>query len=84
MPQKKLNQVFENPKVVTAHTWEFAYPSLPTIKPEKLIKFRLNDGLFFPNAMEFAASCMEMESISAKNVVKLIAENEGSKWERRY
>lgn len=83
MTQKKLNEVFTSPKVITAQTWEFAYPSLPTIKPEKLIKFRLNDGLFFPNAMEFTASCMEMESIAAKNVVKLIAEKEGSKWERR-
>jgi prenylcysteine oxidase/farnesylcysteine lyase len=83
MSQKKLNEVFESPKVITAHTWEFAYPSLPTLKPEKLIKFRLNEGLYFPNAMEFTASCMEMESISARNVVKLIADKEGAKWERR-
>lgn len=30
--------------------------------------------------MEFVSSCMELETISAKNVVNLIAKNEGKSW----
>jgi len=33
--------------------------------------------------MEFIASCMEMETISAKNIVNHIKKKEGVNWQRK-
>ena len=75
---KFLKSLFHHYKIIKSHTWDFAYPSLPTMKASKIMKFQLNKGLYFPSAMEFTASCMEMQTIAAKNVVKMIARNEGA------
>jgi len=40
----------------------------------------LDSGLYYLNGMEFIASCMEMETIAAKNVVNIIREKEGKNW----
>jgi hypothetical protein len=78
-----LREVFHEHEIIKAHTWDFAYPSLPVLQPSRLIQFRLKKGLFFPGAMEYTSSCMEMQSIAAKNVVKLISEDEGMYWKRK-
>jgi len=49
----------------------YAYPTYEV--PQKLHPFVLDtDGLFYINAIEQAASAMEMSMISARNVANLI------------
>ena len=65
--------------VLGAFQWS-AYPKLPP-NPE-FAPFELVPGLYYPNAMETAVSCMETQAIAARNVVNLylarVAEEE---WE---
>jgi phytoene dehydrogenase-like protein len=74
--QKEFETLFEEFIILKEHFWEFAYPKLTPVNPEKLCDFRLFPGFYYVNAMEKIASCMEMESVSAQNIVKLIAQNE--------
>ena len=48
-----------------------AYPHY--VPPEKFISFVLDEGVFYVNAIEWAASAMEMSSLSAKNAALLTA-----------
>lgn len=70
-------------KVMKEKEWK-AYPKLKTImKEEQLPDIRLDEGVYAINGMEHLASCMEMETISAKNIARLIAKYEGKKWAKR-
>ncbi len=45
----------------------------PVLRPDRdLPPFRLAAGLYWVNAMEFAASTMETETIAARNVANLV------------
>ena len=48
-----------------------AYPHYTP--PEKYLPFVLDEGVFYVNAIEWAASAMEMSSLSAKNAALLTA-----------
>ena len=48
-----------------------AYPHYTP--PEKFLPFVLDEGVFYVNAIEWAASAMEMSSLSAKNAALLTA-----------
>lgn len=55
------------------YEWEFAYPELRKVKEEEsLSSFIISEGIYYLNAMEEAASCMELQLIAAHNVVNLI------------
>ncbi len=65
-----LDEVFSSRKAVEQIRWE-AYPVL---RPSSdLPPFRLADGLYWVNAMEFAVSTMETEAVAARNVANLVA-----------
>jgi prenylcysteine oxidase/farnesylcysteine lyase len=57
------------------HFWEYAYPKLLPVSKEEQPDFVIAENIYYINAMEVAASCMEMEMISARNIVNII-ENE--------
>lgn len=67
---EELKAMFEAPKVIDIKDW-LAYP-----KYEKLDvldgNFVLHDRLFYVNAIEWAASAMEMSVIGGKNVALLV------------
>ncbi|RHY29036.1 hypothetical protein DYB32_005505 [Aphanomyces invadans] len=56
--------------VVKRFPWR-AYPTY--ITPEPIPKFKLADGVYYVNAIESAASAMEMSAVGARNVALLIA-----------
>jgi prenylcysteine oxidase/farnesylcysteine lyase len=65
-----LDAVFAGRDVVEQIRWE-AYPVL---RPSgDLPPFRLADGLYWVNAMEYAVSTMETEAVAARNVANLVA-----------
>ncbi len=65
-----LDEVFSSRDAVEQVRWE-AYPVL---RPSSdLPPFRLADGLYWVNAMEFAVSTMETEAVAARNVANLVA-----------
>lgn len=68
--ESELKAMFVTPKVIEIKDW-LAYP-----KYEKLNvldgNFVLHDRLFYVNAIEWAASAMEMSVIGAKNVALLV------------
>jgi hypothetical protein len=69
----QLNELFSEYEIIKEHHWDFAYPQLHPIKdPEDLPEFILDENLYHVNAMEVVASCMEMEMISARNIVNII------------
>jgi hypothetical protein len=49
-----------------------AYPNLNKTMRKKLPKIKLNDRIFYVNAMESLASAIELEVISAKNIANII------------
>lgn len=60
-------------KILKEHQWDFAYPKLIPFKSENnLPKFKLQDGLYYINAIEVAASCMELSLISSRNIVNMV------------
>jgi len=64
-----LDEVFSSRDAVEQIRWE-AYPVL---RPSgDLPPFRLADGLYWVNAMEFAVSTMETEAVAARNVANLV------------
>jgi len=66
-----LDQVFPHRSAVEQVRWQ-AYPVL---RPSgDLPPFRLADGLYWVNAMEFAVSTMETEVVAARNVANLVVE----------
>jgi prenylcysteine oxidase/farnesylcysteine lyase len=65
-----LDQLFCSRDALEQIRWE-AYPVL---RPSNdLPPFRLADGLYWVNAMEFAVSTMETEAVAARNVANLVA-----------
>jgi len=78
VPEDLLKKMFLKYKRIEDQQWPFAYPLLKPIQPESLPPFVIEKGLYFPSALEFASSCMEIQTIAAKNTVKLILrEKEG-------
>ncbi len=70
-----LEEVFPDREAVEVIRWE-AYPVL---RPDHdLPPFRLAAGLYWVNAMEFAASTMETETIAARNVANLVKADLGA------
>lgn len=70
-----LDQIFSSRDAVEQVRWE-AYPVL---RPgSDLPPFRLAEGLYWVNAMEFAVSTMETEAVAARNVANLVAAQLGS------
>jgi prenylcysteine oxidase/farnesylcysteine lyase len=59
-------------EVVALQEWTGAYPKFDP--PENFPKFELSTGLYYANALENAASAMEMAAISSKNVALLAAQ----------
>jgi hypothetical protein len=59
-------------KIEYINTWEMAYPKLAPKNKENLPSFILSKNLFYLNAIESVASCMELSMISGKNIVNLL------------
>ncbi|GFT91822.1 prenylcysteine oxidase 1 [Nephila pilipes] len=68
LSDKDIENLFENYDVYRDIDW-LAYPQYNP--PEKLAPFFLYPGLYYINAIEMAASAMEMSSIGSKNVALL-------------
>jgi prenylcysteine oxidase/farnesylcysteine lyase len=66
-----LDQVFPRRDAVEQVRWQ-AYPVLGP--SHDLPPFRLTDGLYWVNAMEFAVSTMETETVAARNVANLVVQ----------
>lgn len=76
LKKKDLEIVFRKYNVIKEQHWKCAYPILKPIDPSVLPDFKICEGFYYVNCMEQLSSCMELESVSAKNIVKLLMENE--------
>ena len=70
--QKKVMFRSHDPSVDVAVSW-MAYPEYSP--PEQFSSFILDDGVFYVNTVEMAASAMEMSAIGAKNTALLAMEH---------
>jgi prenylcysteine oxidase/farnesylcysteine lyase len=53
---------------------QIRWEAYPVLRPsDDVPPFRLADGLYWVNAMEFAVSTMETEAVAARNVANLVA-----------
>jgi prenylcysteine oxidase/farnesylcysteine lyase len=68
-------------KILDSKNWE-AYPFLRPLNETDFYDIQIEDGIYYLNGMELLASCMEMETISAKNIAKLIWEHQLNKKQR--
>jgi prenylcysteine oxidase/farnesylcysteine lyase len=68
-----LEQIFIN-NTIEHKTMIKAYPVL---SPQKFVPIVLSDNLFYVNSFESVVSTMETETISGKNVAKLVAKSLG-------
>lgn len=66
-------------KVLAQKNWK-GYPNLVTIEDKDVPDIRLQEGLYFLNGIEALASCMEIQTIAARNIANLIAKYEGKNW----
>ena len=68
-------------KIIYRHHWNFAYPQFENFKEnlKNLPEFILDQNMFYINAIEAAASCMELSMISARNIVNIIENEYNSK-----
>ncbi|KAM3139742.1 Prenylcysteine oxidase-like [Paramecium bursaria] len=64
-----VGKYFYNYKILHGKHWKPAYPRLI---PGKSVQIELDKNLYYLNSMEYVASCMEMEIISAKNIANKI------------
>jgi len=71
LTKEQLNEIFEEIQHVEVHDW-LAYPEYNKIPP-KFPDFVLGPRLYYLNAIEWAASAIEMSLISGKNIALLIA-----------
>lgn len=73
LTEAQKNAIFKScdPSINTAVSW-MAYPQYDP--PEEFPPFILDDGVFYVNAVEMAASAMEMSAIGAKNAALLAME----------
>lgn len=67
-----INEIFTNVDEVKEVIWK-AYPQYST--NSRLEKFKLHDALYHINAIEWAASAMEMSAIGGRNVALLAFED---------
>ena len=70
-------QIFDktsNFRVIEEMPW-LAYPKYQY--PQKLPPIQLDKNIFYVNAMEWSASCMEIEAISARNIAMLLTKKLG-------
>ena len=76
LKESLVDEIFPGHEAVEQIRWQ-AYPVL---RPsDDLPPFRLTEGLYWVNAMEFAVSTMETEAVAARNVANLvIEEHEGT------
>jgi hypothetical protein len=81
--KRLLNEVFKpGAEIVAERRWA-AYPHFQA--PETLGPFRVNCGLYYTNAIEAGASCIEISAIAGVNAARLVQrdlniENDNSKW----
>lgn len=68
-----LNKLFISRSHTFQHKWN-AYPQLVPLTAETILPFHLSDSFYYVNAMEFAFSVMESESLGGQNVAQLIVE----------
>ncbi|XP_050523354.1 prenylcysteine oxidase 1-like [Daktulosphaira vitifoliae] len=73
----QLNELFTSVSEVKVMDW-LAYPHYQV--PTKPSSFHLSDQLYHINAIEWAASAMEMSCIGARNVALLIKKNFENNW----
>ena len=69
LTQEELDRIFLKRGESVAIDWR-AYPQYTP--PEEFPKFVLDDGLFYVNAIELAASAMEMSAVAAMNCSLLV------------
>lgn len=69
MKDEELSNIFTQHEVIGTFPW-YAYPQFHP--PEQYAPFKLADGLFYSNAWENAASCMEISAVSAMNSALLV------------
>jgi len=74
-------QVFDESsfQLVEEIPW-LAYPKYSY--PQKLPPIQLDENIFYVNAMEWSASCMEIEVISARNIAMLLTKKLGIELKR--
>jgi len=73
LTESQLDSIFTERHFKEVHDW-LAYPEYDQVPPQ-LPSFILAPNLYFLNAIEWAASAMEMSLISAKNIALLISYN---------
>ncbi|RWS32034.1 Prenylcysteine oxidase-like protein [Leptotrombidium deliense] len=72
LTKQQLSTLFEEIKEVDVTDW-MAYPHYNSLKQLKMLpKFKMHSGLFHVNAIEWAASAIEMSIIGAKNAALLV------------
>lgn len=71
LTKEQLNEIFEEIQHVESHDW-LAYPEYDQFPP-KFPEFVLQPKLYYLNAVEWAASAIEMSLISGKNIALMIA-----------
>lgn len=64
LSEKQVDALFDDSAVLLSRAWE-AYPHFQP--PERFAPFVLDAGLFYNNALENAASAMEIAAIAARN-----------------
>lgn len=69
LEEEALSRIFSQHMVIASFPW-YAYPQFHP--PEQYAPFRLAHGLFYGNALENAASCMEISAVSAMNSALLV------------
>lgn len=69
LQESALSSIFTQHQVVGTFPW-YAYPKFQP--PEQFAPFKLAGGLFYGNAWENAASCMEISAVSAMNSALLV------------
>lgn len=69
-------QIFDNDnfQLMQNISW-LAYPKYE--HPQKIPPIQINKNIFYVNAMEWGASCMEVEAISARNIAMLLTKKLG-------
>ena len=70
LTEEELNNLFLRHDIVKVVDW-LAYPHYSP--PEKFSSFRLDEGVFYVNAIERVASAMEMSAIGGRNAALLAA-----------
>ncbi|XP_060072471.1 prenylcysteine oxidase-like [Ylistrum balloti] len=70
LTQEEIHLYFKSIEEVHTVSW-MAYPEYNFKKTDDLAPFLLNERLYYVNAVELAASAMEMEAISGRNVALL-------------